>query len=504
MWHTFIVRYPQFIAALWQHIQLTVIAIIIASLVAIIIAIWCERHRRYAEYFLQITGIFQTLPSLAILGLLIPLVGIGKPTALIALIIYSLLPIFQNTYLGLASVSQGVLDAGRALGLSQSKILKKIQIPLAMPSIVAGIRTATVLVIGTATLASLIGAGGLGDFILLGIDRNNTDLIVIGAIASAVLAILGGLLINLLSRLRGWLKNSILMFLTLFFIGASVLPYIRTDNTSQTITIAGKLGSEPEILINMYADLIKQDQPKTKIVLKPSFGVTSFLYKALESDRIDIYPEFTGTVTESLGKSPVKLSQGANAQITYDAARKLANSQGMTLTKPMKFNDTYAISVTQINAKKYQLANISDLSKLPNSKAGMTAEFLDRADGMPGIEKSYGLKILTVSLDPALRYQAIKQNQVNIIDAYSTDSQLVQYHLKVLNDDRHFFPVYQGAGLMKSTFAKANPKVVKAINKLANKISNTDMQKMNYDVNVNHQNPAKVAKEYLDKQGLTK
>ncbi len=113
MWHTLITRHSEFLSALWQHIQLTVVAIIIASLIAIPLAVWSEKHRRYAEWLLQITGVFQTLPSLAVLGLLIPLVGIGTPAALIALIIYALLPIFQNTYLGLTGVPQDSLNAGK-------------------------------------------------------------------------------------------------------------------------------------------------------------------------------------------------------------------------------------------------------------------------------------------------------------------------------------------------------------------------------------------------------
>lgn len=504
MWHTLITRHSEFLAALWQHIQLTVVAIIIASLIAIPLAVWSEKHRRYAEWLLQITGVFQTLPSLAVLGLLIPLVGIGTPAALIALIIYALLPIFQNTYLGLTGVPQDTLNAGKALGLSRRRVLRLIQIPLAMPNIIAGIRTATVLIIGTATLASLIGAGGLGDFILLGIDRNNTDLILIGAIASAILAILGGQLINWLFRLRGWLRRITLSLLLILFIGGSVVPLLPDKSAPQTITIAGKLGSEPEILINIYAQLIKAEQPNTKVILKPSFGVTTFLYQALKSNKIDIYPEFTGTVTASLAKNPVKLPIGADAQTTYNAAQKVAKQQGLLLTKPMRFNDTYAIAVTQKAAQKYGLNSIGDLTKLPNAKAGMTAEFLDRSDGMPGVEKMYGLKMPTFSLDPALRYQAINQDQVNVVDAYATDSQLVAYKLKVLTDDKHFFPFYQGAALMKSEFASRNPHIVKALNRLDNRISNTDMQKMNYAVNVKHESASKVAKAYLVAHGLLK
>ena len=504
MFETLTARHAQFLAALWQHVQLTVIAVVIAALIAIPLAIWAERHKRYAEWFLQMTGIFQTLPSLAVLGLLIPIVGIGTPAALIALIIYALLPIFQNTYLGLSGVEQDILDGGRALGLPRYILLRKIQLPLAMPSIIAGIRTATVLIIGTATLASLIGAGGLGDFILLGIDRNNTNLILIGAIASAALAIMSGLVINLVTRLRGWLQKTVIILLAFLFIGGSLLPLFPQARASQTITIAGKLGSEPEILINMYAALIKQAQPNTKIVLKPSFGVTTFLYSALESNKIDIYPEFTGTITSSLAKPAVKLPIGANAQVTYAAAKKVAKKENLFLTRPLRFNDTYAIAVSQKDAKKYQLNTIGDLRHLPSAKAGMTAEFLDRSDGMPGVEKTYNLNIPKVSLDPALRYRAVAQNQVNVVDAYATDSQLAQYHLKVLTDDQNFFPVYQGVALMKSDFAKNNPKIVVALDQLAGRITNTEMQNMNYAVNVKHESAEKVAQSYLRAHHLLK
>lgn len=497
-------RHTQFLAALWQHVQLTVIAVVAAALIAIPLAIWAERHKRYAEWFLQLTSIFQTLPSLAVLGLLIPIVGIGTPAALIALIIYALLPIFQNTYLGLSGVEKDILDGGRALGLTRRMLLRKIQIPLAMPSIVAGIRTATVLIIGTATLAALIGAGGLGDFILLGIDRNNTNLILIGAIASAILAVISGMVINLVTRLRGWLQKIVLSVVMFLFIGGSLWPLMPKTRANQTITIAGKLGSEPEIIINMYAELIKKAQPHTKIVLKPSFGVTTFLYAALESNKIDIYPEFTGTITSSLSKKKVELPIGANAQVTYAAAKKVATKEDLFLTRPLRFNDTYAIAVSQKDAEKYQLDTIGDLNHLPNAKAGMTAEFLDRSDGMPGVEKIYNVDIPKVSLDPALRYRAVAQSRVNVVDAYATDSQLAQYHLKVLTDNQNFFPIYQGVALMKSDFAKNNPKIVTALNQLAGHITNTEMQNMNYAVNVENEPAEQVAHEYLKKHNLLK
>ncbi|HBP98143.1 ABC transporter permease/substrate-binding protein [Leuconostoc lactis] len=504
MWQTLMTRHDQFVTALWQHIQLTVAALVIAALIAIPLAIWAENHRRYAEWLLQLTGLFQTLPSLAVLGLLIPVVGIGTPAALIALVIYALLPIFQNTYLGLTEVDQGVLDGGRALGLSRRQILRRIQLPLAQPSIMAGLRTAVVLIIGTATLAALIGAGGLGDFILLGINRNNTNLILIGAFASAALALIGSFGVQWLAKLQHTWRRIVLISLSVLFIGGSVAPLLPQKQAPQTITIAGKLGSEPEILIHMYAALIKQSQPETRVILKPNFGVTTFLYEALTSKKIDLYPEFTGTITATLAKPPVTLPVGADAQTTYLAAKKVAQAQQLTMTQPMQFNDTYGIAVPQNLAKQYHLTTIGDLQHLPHAKAGMTAEFLDRPDGMPAIEQTYGLNVPKVSLDPALRYQAVREQQVSVVDAYTTDSQIKQYHLKVLADDRHVFPVYQGVGLMRSDFAKNHPEIVRAVNQLAGHITNEEMQAMNYAVNVDHQSAEQVARNYLKAHKLLK
>lgn len=147
------------------------------------------------------TAVLQTIPSLALLGLLIPLFGIGKVPAIIALVAYALLPILRNTYTGIKEVDPSLIEAARAMGMNERQLLLKVEIPLATPVMMAGIRTAMVLIVGTATLAALIGAGGLGDIILLGIDRNNTSLIVLGAVPAALLAILFDVLLRRFEQL---------------------------------------------------------------------------------------------------------------------------------------------------------------------------------------------------------------------------------------------------------------------------------------------------------------
>lgn len=492
-----VTRWDDLVLALWQHIQLTTFALVIAAILAISLAIWALRHRRIAEIFLQITGILQTIPSLAVLALMIPIVGIGFPAALTALVVYALLPIFQNTYLGLSQVQPELIDSAAALGLPRNKILWKVRFPLATPNIIAGLRTATVMIVGTGTLAALIGAGGLGSFILLGIDRNDNNLLLIGAITSALLAILATLLIQIIGKTRGKLRWTIVIGLLGTITVGTFVPKLVSQQSS-TVVIAGKLGSEPTILIEMYKDLIQADDPHVKVITKDSLGTTSFLYNALKSDDIDIYPEFTGTILSDIARKPATLPKGASAETTYAAAKKVAKNLNLTVGKPTKFNDTYAIAVSSSAAKKYGLTTIGDLHKLPNASAGMTAEFLDRTDGWPGIAQTYDLTdIPTTSFDPTLRYQAIAQGKVSIVDAYSTDSQLKQYHLQVLQDDQRFFPAYQAVPLMKNAFAKKHPDYVQSLNKLAGKITDADMQEMNYLVNVKHEPASKVAKDYL-------
>ena len=158
-------------------------------LIALPAGMLVARHRRFAEPIIGVAAILQTIPSLALFGFLVPLIGIGSKTALIALIIYALLPIVRNTYAGLTGVDEAIIEAGRGMGMTPNQILKKIEFPIALPVIMAGIRTATVLTVGIATLATFVGAGGLGDVIYRGLQSYNNALVLAGALPVALLAI---------------------------------------------------------------------------------------------------------------------------------------------------------------------------------------------------------------------------------------------------------------------------------------------------------------------------
>lgn len=491
------------IQALWQHIEISLIAILITIVIAIPLAIDLVNRPKIGEIISQIAGVIQTIPSLAVLGILIPFVGIGTAPAIIALVLYAIMPIFQNTYAGLTHIDPVLLEAADALGVTKRFKLFRIELPLAMPMILSGIRIATVLVIGTATLAALIGGGGLGIYILLGIQTNNNAALIVGAVLSAILALVASWLIKVLSQFS--FKKLGIGVLVVLILGGAGLGWSLFNKPAQTITIAGKMGGEPEILINMYKDLVKQESPQTKVQLKPNFGGTSFLFKALQSDQIDVYPEFTGTVLQSLVHSPKKVN--SEPQLAYrDAKNALSQKFHMRYLKPMAYQNGYAITVRQSTAKKYHLRTIADLQRVGSQLTGaFDPDFYQQSDGYPGLRKAYHFQLKSVrTMEPSLRYVALADGRVDVTDAYTTDPQIREYHLVVLKDFKQFFPPYQGAPLMTDQFAKTHPQVVRALSRLAGKITTRDMQEMNYQVTVKHRSAAAVAKQYLQQHHLLK
>ena len=499
---TFQERFGDWGTALGQHLQLSLLTLLLAVFLAVPLAVYLSTRKRASNWVLQLAGIFQTIPSMALLGLFIPIMGIGMLPALTALVIYAIFPILQNTITGLQGIDPSLEEAGIAFGMTKWERLKKFEIPLAMPVIMSGIRTAAVMIIGTATLAALIGAGGLGSFILLGIDRNNASLILIGALSSAFLAIAFNLLLKWMEKAK--LRTIFAAFAVMVLgLGASYTPSLLPKPKKENLVIAGKLGPEPEILANMYKILIEENTDMT-VTVKPNFGKTTFLYEALKKGDIAIYPEFTGTVTESLLKPAPQV--GHDPETVYQAARDgIKQQDDLALLKPMAYQNTYAVAVPRKIAQEYGLKTISDLKKVEGQlKAGFTLEFNDREDGNKGLQKVYGLHLQVSTMEPALRYQAIQSGDIQITDAYSTDAELARYDLVVLEDDKQLFPPYQGAPLMKEALLKKHPELEGILNKLAGKITEKQMSQMNYQVGVEGKSAAQVARDFLIQEGIIK
>lgn len=493
-------RKSEVFTAFLEHFQISFISLFIAMIIAIPLGIYLARHKKLAGFFIGTSSVLQTIPSLALLALLIPLVGIGTLPSIIALVLYGILPILQNTYVGITKVAPVYKLAARAMGMSYMQMLVRVEIPLAMPVIMSGIRISAVLVIATATIAALIGAGGLGGLILLGLDRNNADLILLGAIPAAFMALLADYALKKMTSLS--LRKNLAIFLSfLVLLSVSLLDFNKkTEKT--TLVLAGKLGTEPEILINMYKILIEKNLPNIDVKLKPSFGKTSFLFNALLDKKIDIYPEFTATANVTFLKKDI--SGWSKTKIYQQAKAGLAQKYNLVYLKPMAFNNTYALATSAQLAAKYKLEEISDLKAIVSKiNPGFTLEFEDREDGYLGLSKAYDLAFGNIiNMEPKLRYTALQNGEINLLDAYSTDSELERYGLKVLDDDLEFFPVYQAAPLLRQDTLKKHPQLEGVLNRLAAKVSAQQMRKMNYQVGVLNKSAYEVALKFLQENKI--
>lgn len=187
---TYIERKDWFLELLMQHIRLSLIAIILAGILGLLLGIWISEREKYAPVVLGIANVFYTIPSISLLGMLIPFIGIGNKTAVVALTIYGIMPMVRNTYAGIKGVSEEIISAARGMGSTEGQIMRKIKLPLAFGVIIAGVRNMVVMTISTTAIASFIGAGGLGVAIYRGITIYNTALTFGGSFLIAILALI--------------------------------------------------------------------------------------------------------------------------------------------------------------------------------------------------------------------------------------------------------------------------------------------------------------------------
>ncbi|MYL28448.1 ABC transporter permease subunit [Halobacillus halophilus] len=486
----------------WEHLQISIIALVIATLISVPLGLLLTRKLKVAEPVIGVTAVLQTIPSLAVLAFLIPFFGIGETPAIIALAAYGLLPILRNTYTGIKEVDPALKEAATGMGMSSFRRLSRVELPLAMPVIMAGIRTSMVLIVGTTTIAALIGAGGLGDLILLGLDRGgDANLILLGAIPAALLAIVLDLILRLFERTSA--KSGFRSLVSLLVIAAliAVGPLLFSSKSQNDLVLGAKLGSEPAILINMYKLLI-EEETDLQVGLKPNLGKTDLVFSALEEGSIDIYPEFTGTAIVSLMGEQAQSNK--EQEVYQQAAQGMSEQYDMAYLEPMQFNNTYAVATTQELADQYGLESIGDLKQVEDQlTAGFTLEFNDRQDGYQGMKEVYNLDLGEVrTMDPGLRQGAISNGEVDIIDAYATAGYMVDLNLKVLEDPENLFPPYQGAPLMRQETLDQYPEIEGALNQLGGKITGDEMREMNYEVDFEDRSPETVAREYLVEEGL--
>jgi len=507
-----------------EHLMLTGSAIFFALLFGLPLGILTFRSTWLKNPVMGTIGIFQTIPSLAMLAFLLAMLQkIGALPAVIALILYALLPIVRNTLTGLEGVSPQIMEAAKGIGMTELQQFRLVRIPLAAPVILAGIRTAAVLSVGIATLSAFIGAGGLGQFINRGLALSDTRLILLGAVPAALLALIVDFSIGAFEwalrpeRKRDGkgsakaLMRPVAFSLPFILILAGALSYSTKSSLGsretalsgaqiRTIRIGTKNYTEQIILGEIMAQLI---EAKTNLFVERRFnlGGTMICHGALVSGEIDLYAEYTGTALTAILNAPVISEPEAALDVVAKAYKKKFQ---LIWLKPFGFNNTYAITVREKDAKKYGWKRISDLkTSAPSLRAGFTAEFAERPDGYPGLQKTYDLRFGHVrDLDPSLMYEAVSKEEVDVICAFATDGRIAPYHLKPLEDDLQFFPPYYAAPVIRKDLLQDHPEVGYALSRISGLINDARMQRLNFEVDANGQRPSDTAKKFLRENGL--
>jgi osmoprotectant transport system permease protein len=491
-------------ALLGQHIVLFATATGIAIAIGVPLGIFAAHRPRLSGPIVAIANVVQTIPSLAMFGFLLPipfLGGIGARAAIVALILYGLLPIVGTTIAGLRGIDRAVLEAGVAMGMTPRQLLRQVELPLAMPSIVAGIRVASVVAVGSATIAAAIGAGGLGEYIYRGLSMVDTTVILAGAIPAAALALVvdGALLWlerQLSPRRRAARRRSALIAAAALAAIAVIAASALSAQSGGQIVVASKNFTEQLVLGEVVAQTIERETGLT-VDRRLNLGGTLICEQALLTGDVDVYVEYTGTSLTAIFKQPI----ASDAAAVYGTVRDLYARSGRTLLPPLGFNNTFAILVRGKDAKERGLRTVEDLARVASQwRAGFGYEFLERPDGFPGLARTYGLAFREPPsvMDLNLSYRALASGQVDVIAGDATAGLIKGLDLYHLEDNRHYFPPYDAAPVARADTLLRYPAVRRALEKLAGRITADDMRAMNYAADVERQDPAAVARAFLE------
>lgn len=522
---TFVYEQNQYIVELLiNHIQLTMLSVAIAVIIGIPLGIYISGRDKLMKPVMGFVNLTQALPSLALLGFLVPYMGIGSITAVSMVVLYSLLPILKNTCTGLRNISHDILEAAKGIGMTDMQILFKIRLPLSLPVIMAGVRISGVNAVGLMTIAAYIGAGGLGTLVISGIQTDNASMILAGAIPACCLALLMDFVVGKietavtpislrpesqkmsvkdLAQINRKQKKMLVLASCVVLLSGGLLIGREVLNRPD-IRIGSKDATESVIIGNMLADLIEA-KTNIKVERRLALGGTMIAFEALRSGEIDLYPEYTGTGYSTILKN--KLRPGFTSEEMYDIVNKqMKREHNIDLLESFGFNNTYVLAVTKETAEKYNLKTMSDLKRIShNLRFGCSPEFAAREDGLVGIEKIYGMSFGSVNnFSGTLMYTAITSGKIDVITAFSTDGLLKKYNLVLLEDDKNFFPPYYMCPFVNGDTAKKYPQLVESLSVLGNKINDNTMQALNYEVVEKGRDRAEVARSFLIEIGLVK
>jgi osmoprotectant transport system permease protein len=495
-------RRAELLALVGQHVVLVLASTLIAVGIGLPLGILLARRERLARPVLALASLVQTIPSLALFGFLIPLPaigGIGARTALVALVAYALLPILRNTVTGIAQVDAGVVEAATGLGMTEGQRLRRVELPLALPVILAGIRVAAVVSVGTATIAAAIGAGGLGTYVYRGIATVDTRLILAGAIPAAALALAVDGLLGAVERSARPGRAGAALLAASAVVSALALALAARPDARTPVVVGSKNFTEQVVLGEILAAHL--ESRGFAVDRRLNLGGTTLCHEAVRAGQLDLYVEYTGTALTDVLKAPPVPDPAVVLHTVRDGYAAL----GLQVAAPLGFDNTFALVMRKDAARSAGIARISDLRPhAARLRVGLFGEFLERRDGMPGLLAAYGLAFgpKPREMDLGLLYSALVQGQVDLVVGSATDGLIAGLDLVVLEDDRHYFPPYEAVPVLNARRAATHAGLAEAVALLAGRIDALEMRRLNYEVDGRHRDPAAVAREFVAGLGL--
>ena len=493
---------------LTAHLQLTLFALLAGVAISIPAGIAITRSRRLERPVLGVASVIQTVPSLALLAVMVPalsaigLRSIGFLPAFIGLTLYSILPVLRNTVTGLAGLDPALTEAARGVGMTSRQQLWRVELPLALPVILAGLRTSTVWTVGMATLSTPVGAPSLGNYIFAGLQTRNLTAVLVGCVAAALLAlVLDGLVRSLgsavLSRKRSALVATLALFGLLYTHAAVTFVTTARDSGSARIVVGAKTFTEQYILSRILATTIAQ-ATGSPVEVASSLGST-VAFDALRAGDIDVYVDYSGTIWATIMR---RESAGVDREtVLAEVGRFLKEEHGIEVVGALGFENAYAMAMRRAHADDLRVRTLTDL--VPHASrlsVGGDYEFFQRAEWR-SIQDSYGLRFREQrSMDPSLMYEAVANRQVDLIGAFSTDGRIAALDLVVLEDERHAIPPYDAVILASSRLTREHPGAVNALRGLSGTIDADRMRRMNMAVDQDKKSPEAVADEFIQGQ----
>lgn len=483
---------------LMGHVFLSFTALVIGGLISVPLGIWCSRRKRVERISLTTASLIQTIPSLALLAAMVFASGeIGWGPALVALVLYSLLPMLRNTITGIHSVDPACLEAAEGLGMNSYQRLRLVELPLAAPTIVAGVRTAAVWVVGAATIAFPVGATSLGDYIFAGLFTNNPYALGVGCFFCAALALgLDALLGTLESGVRtrsrpariGSAVGIAALALSPVLIG--LLPLggeSYQDAGPRTATAASEYGDRKyvvgckgftEQLILAQAISDELEDVGRAVERKEGIG-SAMIFEALKNGKIDCYVDYTGTLWTNVLKRD---DQVPSAEMMIDLASELKGKHDVISLGPLGFRNDYVFVMKREKAEELGIKTLDDLAKHAGElRAVSEAEFWERPE-WAAVRSAYQFDFdQKKAMDAGLMYGAVANDKADVVVAFRTDGRIVANDLIEIADPARALPPYHAVLLMSKRLAE-DPDAVEQLRKLINTISTTEMRGANRSV----------------------